>query len=84
MIRFSVMICLLLSAALIAAGCGGDERTAGNQSPASTSTQSHGGIVDSAPGTLLEANSDLTMIRSSYQELETLTFKIAESLYGSA
>ena len=32
---------------------------------------------------LLETGSDLTNIRSSYQELETLTFKIAESLYGS-
>jgi len=34
--------------------------------------------------TLLEAGGDLTNIRSSYQELETLTFKIAESLYGGA
>jgi molecular chaperone DnaK len=33
---------------------------------------------------LLEAGGDLTNIRSSYQELETLTFKIAESLYGGA
>ncbi len=32
---------------------------------------------------LLETGSDLTNIRSSYQELETLTFKIAESLYGT-
>jgi molecular chaperone DnaK len=32
---------------------------------------------------LLEQGGDLTNIRSSYQELETLTFKIAESLYGS-
>ena len=31
---------------------------------------------------LLESGGDLTNIRSSYQELETLTFKIAESLYG--
>ncbi len=31
---------------------------------------------------LLEAGSDLANIRSSYQELETLTFTIAESLYG--
>ena len=71
MIRFSVMICLLLSAALIAAGCGGDERTAGNQSPASTSTQSHGGIVDSAPGTLLEANT-LTTIDKRLHEATSL------------
>jgi len=34
--------------------------------------------------TLLETGSDLTNIRSSYQELETLTFKIAESLYGAS
>ena len=33
---------------------------------------------------LLETGSDLTNIRSSYQELETLTFKIAESLYGGS
>ena len=33
---------------------------------------------------LLGTGSDLTEIRSSYQDLETLTFKIAESLYGSS
>ncbi len=33
---------------------------------------------------LLDAQSDLKNIRSTYQELEALTFKIAESLYGSA
>jgi molecular chaperone DnaK len=33
--------------------------------------------------TLVDNQGDLTSIRSSYQELETLTFKIAESLYGS-
>jgi molecular chaperone DnaK len=32
--------------------------------------------------TLLEQGGDLTNIRSAYQDLETLTFKIAESLYG--
>ena len=32
--------------------------------------------------TLLDAQGDLGNIRSSYQELEALTFKIAESLYG--
>jgi molecular chaperone DnaK len=34
--------------------------------------------------TLLEQGGDLTNIRAAYQELETLTFKIAETLYGSA
>ena len=34
--------------------------------------------------TLLETQGDLTSIRTQYQELETLTFKIAESLYGSS
>ncbi len=33
--------------------------------------------------TLLDAQGDLTSIRASYQDLEALTFKIAESLYGS-
>jgi molecular chaperone DnaK len=33
--------------------------------------------------TLIDGQGDLTSIRSSYQELEALTFKIAESLYGS-
>ncbi len=33
---------------------------------------------------LLDAQGDLTNIRSSYQELEALTFKIAESLYGTS
>ncbi|AKU96479.1 Chaperone protein DnaK [Labilithrix luteola] len=33
---------------------------------------------------LLDDQGDLSNIRSSYQELETLTFKIAESLYGTA
>jgi molecular chaperone DnaK len=33
---------------------------------------------------LIETQGDLTSIRSSYQELETITFKIAESLYGGA
>jgi molecular chaperone DnaK len=33
---------------------------------------------------LIEQQGDLTMLRSQYQELETLTFKIAESLYGTA
>lgn len=32
---------------------------------------------------LLDDQGDLSNIRSSYQELETLTFKIAESLYGA-
>jgi molecular chaperone DnaK len=32
---------------------------------------------------LIDTQGDLTSIRSSYQELETLTFKIAESLYGT-
>jgi molecular chaperone DnaK len=32
--------------------------------------------------TLLEADGDLSSIRSAYQELEALTFKVAESLYG--
>jgi molecular chaperone DnaK len=32
---------------------------------------------------LLDGQGDLTSIRSSYQELEALTFKIAESLYGT-
>ena len=33
---------------------------------------------------MLETGGDLTNIRSSYQELEALTFKIAESLYGAS
>jgi molecular chaperone DnaK len=33
---------------------------------------------------LLDSQGDLTNIRSSYQELEALTFKIAESLYGGS
>jgi molecular chaperone DnaK len=33
---------------------------------------------------LLEQQGDLTSIRTHYQELETLTFKIAESLYGTS
>ncbi len=33
--------------------------------------------------TLLDAQGDLTSIRSTYQDLEALTFKIAESLYGA-
>ncbi|MCL2724477.1 MAG: molecular chaperone DnaK [Polyangiaceae bacterium] len=33
---------------------------------------------------LLDQQGDLTSIRSSYQELETLTFKVAETLYGSS
>jgi molecular chaperone DnaK len=32
---------------------------------------------------LMEQQGDLTSIRSQYQELEALTFKIAESLYGT-
>jgi molecular chaperone DnaK len=32
---------------------------------------------------LIEQQGDLTMLRSQYQDLEALTFKIAESLYGS-
>lgn len=49
-----------------------------------------GAMIDSARESckrlraLLETGSDLTSIRSSYQELETLTFRIAESLYGEA
>ncbi|MCA9585374.1 MAG: molecular chaperone DnaK [Myxococcales bacterium] len=31
---------------------------------------------------LLESDGDLSSIRSAYQELEALTFKVAESLYG--
>jgi molecular chaperone DnaK len=33
--------------------------------------------------TLLDGQGDLTSIRATYQDLEALTFKIAESLYGS-
>ena len=33
---------------------------------------------------LIDQQGDLTMIRSQYQDLEALTFKIAESLYGTA
>jgi molecular chaperone DnaK len=33
---------------------------------------------------LIDQKGDLTNIRSQYQELEALTFKIAESLYGTA
>ena len=33
---------------------------------------------------LIDDQGDLTMIRSQYQDLEALTFKIAESLYGTA
>jgi len=33
--------------------------------------------------TLIDQQSDRTSIRSQYQELEALTFKIAESLYGT-
>jgi molecular chaperone DnaK len=33
--------------------------------------------------TLLDTQGDLTSIRSNYQDLEALTFKIAESLYGT-
>ena len=32
---------------------------------------------------LTDQQGDLTMIRSQYQDLEALTFKIAESLYGT-
>lgn len=34
--------------------------------------------------TMLEAGNDLASIRSSYQDLESLTFTIAESLYGNS
>ena len=34
--------------------------------------------------TLLDTHGDISSIRSSYQDLETLTFKIAESLYGGS
>jgi pimeloyl-ACP methyl ester carboxylesterase len=70
MIRFSVMICLLLSTSLIAAGCGADERTAGNQAPATSSTESHGGI-DSGPGSLIETNT-LMAIDKRLQEATSL------------
>jgi hypothetical protein len=31
----------------------------------------------------MEQQGDLASVRAQYQELEALTFKIAESLYGS-
>jgi len=34
--------------------------------------------------TLIDTQGDLTSIRANYQDLEALTFKIAESLYGSS
>jgi hypothetical protein len=36
----------------------------------------------SALRTLLDAQSDLAQIRDAYQKLETLTFAIAEKMYG--
>ena len=75
MIRFSALMCLILSAALTASGCGRDEHPAEHPSVATSGTKLEGDFTDSGSGTLIKADT-LSAVDRRLQDVTSLAARI--------